>query len=141
MTGTENVFRKYLDFLERANKENISEILNYVDKEVRFKDPLHNVQGSHELHRIFERLMTRLAEVRFTTRDLVTADYSAFFRWRLECQVGGRAWCIEGVTFLTINDINLITSHIEYWDKSSQIYERLPIIGRLLLLLQMFLTR
>lgn len=141
MTGTENVFRKYLDFLERANKENISKILNYVDIEVRFKDPLHNVQGSHELHRIFEKLLTKLTEVKFTTKDLVAADHRAFFRWRLVSKVGSKVWCIEGATFLTINADKLITSHIEYWDKSSQIYERLPIIGRLLRLLQMFLTR
>ena len=139
MTDTEEVFRKYLDFLEQADEENIGEILNYVDKEVRFKDPLHDAQGASEIHRIFKRLLTDLKKINFTTRELIATGDNAYYKWTLECYAGRKSWSIKGVTFLTIGERKLITNHIEYWDTSSQIYEKLPIIGPQLRLLRRIL--
>ena len=139
MTDTEKVFRKYLDFLEHADKENIGEILNYVDKEVRFKDPLHDSQGAYEIHRIFKRLLTDLKNINFTTRELIVTGDKAYYTWALESYAGRKSWNIEGVTFLTVNERKLITNHIEYWDTSSQIYEKLPIIGPQIRLLRRIL--
>ena len=139
MTDTEEVFRKYLDFLEQADEENIGEILNYVDKEVRFKDPLHDAQGAYEIHRIFKRLLTGLKKVNYTTRELIATGNNAYYKWTLECYTGRKSWNIEGVTFLTVGEGKLITNHIEYWDPSSQIYEKLPIIGHQIRLLRLIL--
>ena len=139
MTDTEEVFRKYLDFLEQADEENIGEIFNYVDKEVRFKDPLHDAQGAFEIHRIFKRLLTVLKKINFTTRELIATGNNAYYKWTLEGYAGRKSWNIEGVTFLAVGEHKLITHHIEYWDTSSQIYEKLPIIGPQIRLLRRIL--
>lgn len=124
----------YVAFLEALTPERLPELSAYLAPEARFKDPFNDVTGREAVLRVFAKIFQDVTDVAFTARDLVCGDGACFFAWTLRCRRrrNGRPLTFEGVTELRLDAQGRIVAHIDHWDAASQLYARLPVLGRLL---------
>ncbi|MGY8994433.1 MAG: nuclear transport factor 2 family protein [Rhodospirillales bacterium] len=128
----EDAFVLYKAYLEALTVDRVRDIQNYVSENVTFRDPIHDVTGSVKMRRIFERLFAIVSDIEFHIDSHATNGRIVFFRWILTGLLSGKRWTVEGVTRLSFDDQGMVTSHLEYWDAASQLYDRFPVIGSIL---------
>ena len=132
MMTPEDAFDRYKAYLEELTVDRLRDIQSYVSENVTFQDPLHDVTGCVEMRRIFERLFATVSDIDFHIDSHATNGRIVFFRWVLTGLLSRKSWTVEGVTRLTFDDQGMVTSHLEYWDAASQLYDRFPVIGPVL---------
>jgi hypothetical protein len=74
-----------------------------------------------------------LGAVTFKVRHAAADDDTCLMEWRFEATLRGRPWAFEGMSLVRFTPDGRVSEHIDYWDAAAALYERLPIIGRLLM--------
>jgi limonene-1,2-epoxide hydrolase len=102
------------------------------DPNVVFEDPFHKVHGREALTACFKKLNSNVEYATFEfTNEIVTCN-SAVLTWvmTLRTLFPKQTIVVPGVSML--NFTNRIISHHDYFDVGAMMYERLPLLGRLL---------
>jgi len=101
-----------------------------------FKDPFNEVQGLHEVKRIFEHMYVALEAPHFVITGSMVDGAQAFLTWdfkftfrRFDTQ---NLQTIRGGTHLQYDLNGLITLHRDYWDAAEELYEKLPVLGSMM---------
>ncbi len=74
-------------------------------------------------------------EPHFEVMESIEAGDVAYLRWRFifrPRRYRGKPWIIEGVSRVQFNKTGKAVEHLDFWDPASQLYGRLPLIGRLM---------
>ena len=122
-------FAERFSELDADNLERLGEL--YSDT-VRFRDPLHEVQGLVALRAYFEQLYANVQDVRFEFHghDQVN-DGQGYLRWTLHYRHarlnGGRPVQVQGCSHLMWRD--KVYLHHDYFDAGALLYEHLPVMG------------
>jgi steroid delta-isomerase len=128
----EAAFEFYKQTLEGLTRDSIDNLDAVCRVDVKFKDPLHDLNSRTEMKQAFLRLFQTTQDVRYFVEEYAVTEAVVYFRWRLTALLSGKPWEVNGVTQARFNAEGLVTEHVEYWDAASQLYEHFPIIGRLL---------
>ncbi len=137
----EQIARRYGAFFETLTPAGVEGARALVTADMRFKDPFNDVRGVDRVVRLLAKMFEDAAEIRFKMLEIVGTDEVWFLHWEFSCRprmMGGRTpWLIPGVSRITIDPASgLIAEHVDYWDAGEYLYERLPIVGRLIRLIK-----
>lgn len=122
----------YASFFEKLNcKTSIDKYTQIFDENVKFKDPFHEVQGVDKIFKIFEDMYLKLDNPKFKVKEIIEQKDIAYIRWDFEFSFknSNKVDSFEGVSRITFNKDNKVVSHVDYWDSSSNLYEKIPILS------------
>jgi len=120
-------------YFETLTPARVADLGQFYAPQARFKDPFNEVQGVHEVKRIFEHMYVALEAPHFVITGSMVDGAQAFLTWdfkftfrRFDTQ---NLQTIRGGTHLHYDLNGLITVHRDYWDAAEELYEKLPVLG------------
>lgn len=102
--------------------------------DARFKDPFQEVQGVAGVAHVFEHMFRTLDAPRFVVIEQLAQGQQALLTWDFHFRFKGNpsAQRIHGASHLRFDEAGRITVHRDYWDAAEELYEKLPLLGRLM---------
>lgn len=120
-------------YFETLTPALVADLGQFYAPQARFKDPFNEVQGVHEVKRIFAHMYVALEAPHFVITGSMVDGAQAFLTWdfkftfkRFDTQ---KLQTIRGGTHLQYDLNGLITLHRDYWDAAEELYEKLPVLG------------
>jgi hypothetical protein len=125
--------RRFAQHFVQLNKDNLQRLGELYTDDVRFTDPLHEVQGLGQLSRYFGELYANVSELRFDFHGFdQIGDGEGYLRWIMSYRHprlgGGRLIRVDGCSHLRWSD--KVYSQRDYFDAGALLYEHLPVLGR-----------
>jgi ketosteroid isomerase-like protein len=127
------------DFLHRfasdfaaLDASNLHRLKQLYSDDVRFTDPLHDIQGLTALQDYFAQLYANVSELGFSFHGYDQVEEgSGYLRWTMHYRHPrlrhGQPVEVEGCSFLLWHD--KVYRHRDYFDAGALLYEHLPIMG------------
>ena len=125
--------RQFAQRFAQLDKDNLQRLGELYTDDVRFTDPLHEVQGLGQLRGYFAELYANVSELRFDFHgfDQIT-ESEGYLRWVMSYRhprlAGGRLIRVDGCSHLRWRD--KVYCHRDYFDAGALLYEHLPVLGR-----------
>ena len=125
--------RQFAQRFAQLDKDNLQRLGELYTDDVRFTDPLHEVQGLGQLRGDFTELYANVSELRFDFHgfDQIT-EGEGYLRWVMSYRhprlAGGRLIRVDGCSHLRWRD--KVYCHRDYFDAGALLYEHLPVLGR-----------
>lgn len=122
----------YASFFENISRNTpIEEYKKVFDDDVKFKDPFNEVQGIQKIYNIFEDMYLKLDNPKFKVKEIVEQKDIVYIRWDFifSFKNNHRIESFEGVSRVEFNKNNKVISHEDYWDSSSNLYEKIPFLS------------
>ena len=135
MLNIEQVLHNYKQLFENLNPHTVSEdFLQVFSADVYFKDPFNAVYNLQDLQRIFQHMFASLYRPEFRILDLAGRHNSGFLEWQLtfKLKAKGQSLLIQGVSKIEINPQGQVCSHIDYWDTGENVYAKVPLLSRVI---------
>jgi len=127
---------RVVDVFEQLTPESVQQLGAIYSPHVWFKDPFNEVRGLPQVQRIFSHMFVALDRPRFVVTDIVAAGGQCFLTWRFEFHLKrfdrATLQTIRGASHLKFTAEGLIDFHRDYWDAAEELYEKLPVLGRLM---------
>jgi hypothetical protein len=125
--------RQFARRFAQLDKDNLQRLGELYTDDVRFTDPLHEVQGLGQLRAYFAELYANVNELRFDFHGFdQIAEGEGYLRWVMSYRhprlAGGRLIRVDGCSHLRWRD--KVYCHRDYFDAGAMLYEHLPILGR-----------
>ena len=128
-----NCIENYCKFFSSLTSDFDDELFEqYFASDSLFQDPFQRVQGRKEIIAIFRHMFKTLENPRFVIKESLLNENSGYIRW--EFFYNSKSF--EGMSHVVFDQNSLVTSHIDYWDAASNVYEHIPILGSLLRLIK-----
>jgi len=124
----------YVAFFETLTSDSLRRLDELCAPEVRFRDPFNDVIGVARFRQVLAKMFQDVAEPRFEVTDRAFSAQACYLRWTFTYRSpGGRTGRgrIEGVSEIHLDAAGQVTAHLDHWDAGSQIYEQIPLLGRL----------
>ena len=113
--------------------------MRLVSDDVHFRDPFNDCRGRERYRAVLEDMFDQLEAIAFTVDYAAWVELGdaaptpiALIKWRLSARLQRKPWQVEGCSELHFNADGLVSAHYDYWDAASGLYERLPLLGRVL---------
>lgn len=138
MSNIDQVLEKYKKLFESLSIQTVEEeFLQVFSSDVYFKDPFNAVHGLPHLQHIFQHMFATLLEPQFHIIDLAGNLHSGFLEWQFTFKLKekGDSQLIQGVSKIEINPQGQVCSHIDYWDSGEYVYAKVPLLGRVIALI------
>lgn len=122
----------YASFFENIDKTTtIGAYKKIFDENVQFKDPFHDIKGLKKLYKIFEDMYIKLDKPSFKVTEIIEQNNIAYLKWDFifSFKDSNKEESFEVVSRVEFNEENKVISHIDYWDSSSNLYEKIPILS------------
>lgn len=125
---------EYITFFEKLTRRSIPLLDKIAAPNMYFKDPFNELHDIEAVKRIFEHMFATLENPRFKVLDygFSRKNNNAFLHWIFSFQMKGKPYEFEGTSIVTFNEAGLATSHIDYWDAGTHVYERVPVLGHVI---------
>ena len=125
--------RQFAQRFAQLDKDNLQRLGELYTDDVRFTDPLHEVQGLGHLRGYFAELYANVSELRFDFHGFdQIAEGEGYLRWVMSYRhprlAGGRLIRVDGCSHLRWRD--KVYCHRDYFDAGALLYEHLPVLGR-----------
>lgn len=123
-------------FYETINPATLTDELaaNYAF-DAHFKDPFNDVRGRIAIERIFTHMFSQVGQPRFVVTTRLVQGSEAFLSWDFLFnmkRIGDGPQCIRGTTHIRFDGEGAVVMHRDYWDAAEELYEKLPVLGRLM---------
>jgi len=113
-------------------RQSVRHIGQFYAPDVHFKDPFNDIRGIAAMIVVYEHMFDTTGNPRFIIHDRIVTDHQAFITWVFEFELKGKHYSIAGGTHLKFNDEGLVVLHRDYWDAAEELFQKLPVIGRLI---------
>jgi hypothetical protein len=128
-----NCIENYCEFFSSLTSDFDDELFEqYFASDSLFQDPFQHVQGRKKIIAVFRHMFKTLENPRFVIKESLLNENSGYIRW--EFFYNSKSF--EGMSHVVFDENALVTSHIDYWDAASNVYEHIPILGSLLRLIK-----
>ena len=134
--STEEAVSRVIVFFETLSPAGVAQLGELYAADARFKDPFNDVQGVPAIRAIFAHMFESLEQPRFVVTQHVAQGQQAFLQWEFHFRM--KRWraqvpqCIHGGTLVHFDAQGRVTLHRDYWDTAEELYEKLPVLGRLM---------
>tara|TARA_B100001540_G_C15613441_1_gene554180 strand:+ start:306 stop:725 length:420 start_codon:yes stop_codon:yes gene_type:complete len=116
----------YGRFLETMSPKTLTELPNYLDPDVHFKDPFNDVIGITEVMNVFHHMFKNIKNIRFQINSLASSKEISLLQWTFSGELKNRQFSIDGTSKVVFNNHGLVIEHIDYWDSGQNVYEKIP---------------
>lgn len=103
----------------------------YVEN-VRFRDPVHTIEGRAVLYRYLVDLCANVQTCRFEYLDEVIESNKAYIKWDMIFSHprvnGGRTITVRGVSQIAFDEQGIFY-HEDFYDMGVMLYENIPVMG------------
>ena len=129
----DNAFQGYIEYFENISLDTVEKVRGIVTQDFHFVDPFNNVHGVEKVIEIFKDMFNHLRNPKFVVSDTVIDGDRMYIRWDFNFESnllqGGPFHSIDGVSLIRKNNDGKIIEHIDFWDASTQLYCKIPILG------------
>ena len=127
---------KFKKTYQQMTLENIENIRELYDNNLRFIDPFHQVDGLNNLIKYFDRLYKNLHSTEFVFTQEIITEKDAYLAWNMKLihpkLKNGNEVLIEGMSYLQFSNEKKIIFHRDYFDGGAMLYENIPLIGAII---------
>lgn len=126
---------RVIDFFQSLSVDSAQAFSLIYSDDVWFKDPFNEVQGIAQVSKIFTHMFAQVDTPRFVVTHSVLQDDQAFLTWDFLFRMrrfSDKEQCIRGATHMRFACDGRVVYHRDYWDAAEELYEKLPIVGRLM---------
>ncbi|WP_310644496.1 nuclear transport factor 2 family protein [Limnohabitans sp.] len=131
--------QRVVDFFEQLQPADVARISDIYTADAQFKDPFNEVQGAPAIEAIFAHMFRELDAPRFVITQRVQQGAQCFVTWDFLFGMrrfdAGRTQTIRGASHLVLREdagVWRVAVHRDYWDAAEELYEKLPVVGRLM---------
>lgn len=129
--------KRYLHKLSNISTDSLDNILLDISEDFNFIDPFNNTRGKENYKKVLEAAIHDSKDLVFKVHNIKHNDSLAHLSWNYSFipnnkTLGQDRISIDGMSEIRISESGLIYYHRDYWDVSSCIYERIPVIGFIL---------
>ena len=121
---------------ETITPESVAALGDIYTPHAHFKDPFNDVRGLAAVQHIFAHMFVALDAPRFHVTRCIVDGPQCFlvweFRFRFRRFDTVTEQCIAGGSHLQLAPDGRILDHRDYWDAAEELYEKLPVVGRLM---------
>ena len=108
----------------------------FYDKDVRFQDPVHQLQGRDALRGYYAGLYENVESIHFDYGDSFESHSTVTLTWKMRLKTpaleGGREITVDGVSLITFGGAEgKAIAHRDYFDMGEFIYEHVPLLRSL----------
>ena len=123
--------QRYIDAFESLTPLTLQSLEDCFTEDARFVDPFNDVKGRRAVRTVFEHMFASCENPRFVVDECLVDDELAYLRWQFGFGTPASRRLVEGVSRVQFSPDGRVVEHRDYWDPASQIYETLPLLGRL----------
>ncbi|NVK20381.1 MAG: nuclear transport factor 2 family protein [Methylocystaceae bacterium] len=121
---------KYIDLFENLTPEAIANCDEIVSPDIHFKDPFNDFKGIEIFKRMMFKTLKEVRDPKFHILDQACSETRHYVRWDFEGRVTGLGLLtFSGMSEIVYDDEQRVIEHIDHWDASEQLYEKLPVLG------------
>jgi len=125
-----------VSFFEHLRPADLARLGQHYAAEAIFKDPFNEVRGLAAIEGVFQHMFVSLHEPHFVVTQRVVQGSHCFLTWdfvfRFQRFSPSQWQTVRGASHLVYDEQGLITLHRDYWDAAEELYEKLPVVGRLM---------
>ena len=126
----------YAARIEALTPDTLAELPALFTPEVHFVDPFNDVHGTDALLHVMRHMYEACAEARFEVHERALSGNIGLLHWsfhyRLRRFQPQRLRRIDGMSRVVFTVDGRISEHVDHWDAARQVYEEVPLLGRLL---------
>lgn len=121
-------------YFEALSPAALSQLEDWYAQDARFKDPFHEVTGVQPIRHIFERMYRRLDSPHFRVGECIQDGNRCVLIWDFIFRFKKSAeWqTIRGASYIRFDASGRVGEHRDYWDAAEELYEKMPLLGRLM---------
>jgi ketosteroid isomerase-like protein len=123
-------------FFEQLAPEDVQRLGELYAADAWFKDPFNEVRGIAAIAHIFEHMFETLEQPRFVVSERIVQGQQCFLVWTFHFRFRrfdvAREQTVRGGTHLVFDAAGQVIVHRDYWDAAEELYEKLPLLGRLM---------
>lgn len=126
---------KFLNVYQQLDASNLQLLETIYAEKIHFIDPAHEIHGLKQLTDYFYGLYKTVSSISFEFQHPHRLGPEAYVQWvmtfshpRLQ---NGKTIALHGASYLQFNRDEKVTLHRDYFDLGAMIYERLPVVGRI----------
>ncbi len=123
-------------FFKNLSPQSLNQLATLYTADAYFKDPFNEVQGVVEIQHIFAHMYVALDAPHFVVTGRVVDGDQCFLTWEFRFRF--RRFnpkvdqTVHGVSHLKLAADGRIHFHRDYWDAAEELYEKLPLLNRLM---------
>jgi len=123
-------------YFEQLTPHSVAQMGDWYSPEVKFKDPFNDIVGIAAVQRLFLHMFEALYEPRFEVSGQFLQGNQAMLLWtfhfRFKSYRSDESQVIRGCSHLVFDPDGRVEIHRDYWDAAEELYEKLPVLGRLM---------
>jgi len=127
---------RVVDFFESLSPASLDRLGELYAPGAYFKDPFNEVRGLPAIRQVFEHMYASLEQPRFAVTGCLVDGSECFLTWDFHFHFKrfdtGAPQTVRGGSHLKFNAAGLLDFHRDYWDAAEELYEKLPLLGRLM---------
>lgn len=124
--------QRYIDFFEQLEPGSLERLHEVFTERARFVDPFNDVSGHAAIRAVFAHMFERCEQPTFIVDECLGEGGVRYLRWTFAFGSGSRECRIRGVSRVCFAADGRASEHVDYWDPASQLYESIPLLGRVL---------
>ena len=131
-----NVIDDFKTYYRDFSNSDMNAIVKFYHPDIHFSDPIHQIQGVKNVKDYFSSMCGDLIECRFEFLGETIDDRSAWFKWNMHYRhprlKKGELLTLTGATYIKFEETSAgqkITSHEDFYDMGSMLYEHTPFLG------------
>ncbi|MDD2544778.1 MAG: nuclear transport factor 2 family protein [Burkholderiaceae bacterium] len=132
----EDAVTRLVGFFEHLSPDDLPALGRFYASEAVFKDPFNEVQGVPAITQIFRHMFASLDQPRFVVTGRVVQGDQCFLTWdflfAFKSFHPGVTQTVRGASHLVLDAQGRVILHRDYWDAAEELYEKLPLVGRLM---------
>lgn len=109
----------------------LSQLPELYHSNITFIDPIHKVEGIHNLSEYFSSFNNPDLHCKFIFTNEVISNHQAFFQWQMLYShkriSSGKSLTLNGGSLIKFNE--KIFYHEDFYDMGAMLYQHIPIIG------------
>ena len=126
---------RVVEFFETLAPASLDQLGALYAPQAYFKDPFNEVRGLVAIRQIFSHMYATLEQPRFVVTGCIVDGVQCFLTWDFQFSFKSfdrtRLQTVRGGSHLKFNAEGLLDFHRDYWDAAEELYEKLPVVGRL----------
>ncbi len=122
--------RSYVEACETMTAGSAEAFLAMMTDDVTFSDPFNRVSGKAAVRAVYDHMFRTLTDVRFDIRRTAMDGDTLLMAWTFSARQSAMGrFSFPGASEVRFTADGLASAHADYWDSSSEIFARLPVLG------------
>ena len=123
--------QRYVEAFEQLTPSTLQPLEDCFAERARFVDPFNDVRGKSSIRRVFEHMFASCENPTFGVEESIGEGSLVYLKWHFSFGRSTSRRRVHGVSRVQFTPDGLVSEHRDYWDPASQMYDKLPLLGKL----------